>query len=128
MRGKGNDMCELESAVRGYSEAARGTALSVDAAKANRCADALHEHYVALRQTQAGKEAIAALMCDEDPNVRLCAARHSLEWAPDAARAALEQLRDGGGLMGLTAEYTLKEYEKGRLAFGAAAGGTGKEG
>ena len=119
-------MCEFESAVRGYCEAARSTARLVDAAnlslhpaKANKCADELHAHYVALRQTQAGRDAITSLMGHEHPSVRLMAAAHSLEWAPDAARVALEELRDSGGPVSFEAEMTLKEYQKGRLSFGA---------
>jgi len=116
-------MSDIESAVRGYRKAARGTAHSVPVAKANEAGRQLHAHYLALRQTQAGRDAIAALMSDEDPHVRLWAARHSLEWAPGAAQSALEQARNIGGLLGFEADMTLKEYKKGRLLFGAAAGG-----
>jgi hypothetical protein len=57
-------------------------------------------------------------MFDEDPNVRLWAAAHSLEWTPQAAQVELERLIDNGGMLGFEAETTLKEYQKGRLSFG----------
>ncbi|NQU19711.1 MAG: DUF2019 domain-containing protein [Candidatus Nealsonbacteria bacterium] len=57
-------------------------------------------------------------MSHDNPHVRLWAAAHSLEWAPDAARVALEKLRDGDGPGSFDAKWTLKEYErKGRLSF-----------
>jgi hypothetical protein len=119
-------MYDLDSAVRAYCEAALGTARVVDAANlsldpgnANRCADELHAQYVVLRQTQAGRDAVTSLITHAEPSVRLWAAAHSLEWAPDVARVALEELRDSGGPVSFEAKWTLKEYEKGRLSFGA---------
>jgi len=116
--------------VRNYCEAACGTARLVDAmthsldpAKANQCADELHAHYLALRHTQAGRDAITSLMSHEDTSVRLWAAGHSLEWAPDAAQAVLEELRDSDGPVSFEAKWTLIEYHRGRLSFGPAAGG-----
>jgi hypothetical protein len=117
-------MAELENALRGYCEAAAGTAASVPAI-ANRWARQLCAYYMILRKTQAGKDAIASLMSHEDRHVRLWAAAHSLEWAPDSARAALERMRDSGGAGAFDAKWTLIEYqEKGRLSFGTPAGAT----
>lgn len=119
-------MIEVESAARGYCDAARGTArlvdatnLSLDPVKANNSADELQAHYIVLRRTQVGRDAITSLMGHEHLSVRLMAAAHSLEWAPDTARVVLEELRDSGGPVSFEAEMTLKEYQKGRLSFGA---------
>ncbi len=129
-------MNELESTLRAYCDAAQGTARLVDAidqsldpVKADRCFGQLHAQYVVLRQTQAGRDAITSLMSHEHPSVRLWAASHSLEWAPDAARATLEQLRVSDGPVSFEAKWTLKEYQKkGRLSFRAPAGGSGENG
>jgi hypothetical protein len=69
-------MHEFDSAIRGYREAARGTARLVDAidgsldpAKTNKCADNLRAHYMTLRKTRAGRDAITSLMNPESVNV-----------------------------------------------------------
>lgn len=111
-------MCELEQTLHDYCEAAHGTGECFDdPAKANRCARELYTHYIALRQTQLGRDAIASLMNHENPNIRLWAAAHSLEWAPAMATAILEELRDSDGPASFDAKWTLKEYKrKGRLS------------
>jgi hypothetical protein len=117
-------MDDIENALRRYCEGALGTAACLrDPVQANKSVDELHRHYLVLRRTQAGKNGIISLMSNEDQNVRLWAARHCLEWAPDAASAVLNDICNTGGLLGFEAEMTLKEYKKGRLKFGPAAGG-----
>lgn len=100
-----------------YRQGAIGTADISDPKKANKCQAQMHFCYKILRETEAGREAIIALMNDAEPSVRCWAAAHALQWRADLARRALEGLRDSQGPYSFTAEMTLEEYDKGRLTF-----------
>lgn len=80
--------------------------------------DRLHAVQTRLAETAEGQAAIAALMTDSDPWVRLAASAHSLRWAEEKARLVLEDLRDADTTMaGFNAKYVLREYDAGRLTF-----------
>ncbi len=116
----------IETLVGKYCRAASGTACLADAvdgtldpAVASKCTHDMREYFSALRQSEEGRQAITALMAHDNPRVRLWAAAHSLEWAPQAAQAMLEEERDGGGPVSFEAKWTLREYHrKGHLSFG----------
>ena len=74
-----------------------------------------HAIYKRLRAEREGRSAISRLRTDESEAVRLLAAMHSLAWDPDAAIETLRAIEEGGGLVGVTAEYTLRSYESGTL-------------
>lgn len=84
-------------------------------ATANALHNRNHQLYKRLRETQAGRNGISALMADPERNVRLAAATHSLAWAPEKAVATLEAIEAGPGLDAVTAKYTLRSYRAGRL-------------
>ena len=86
-----------------YREAAHGTS-ATDPKLANRSHGVMHGIYKTLRQTDGGRRGILSLTKDSSPHVRLWAAAHSLEWAPDPAREALEALRESGGACSFDAE------------------------
>ena len=72
--------------------------------------------YKRLRDTQAGRDAIAALLDDDNVGVRINAAVHSLAWTPGKATMVLEQIeRDGPGLYRTNARYTLKSFREAKL-------------
>jgi len=83
----------------------------------NKWADKLHACYKELRKSAEGRAGIVDLIGDPNPHVRAWAAAHSLMWAPDVARPALEAERDAGGLLGFEAEIVLDEFDKGELSF-----------
>jgi hypothetical protein len=85
-----------------------------DATTANQWADRMHGYYKILRSSEEGRNGIIGLISDSDPH-RCMAAAHSLQWVPDKARAALEQLRDSNGPASFDAEMTLQELDAGRL-------------
>ena len=110
------NICEILS---GYRQAAAG-AREKEPNKHNEWHMKCHTHYKCLRQTEAGKRGIAALLDDDDPYVRCRAAAHCLQWAPDVARPVLEKLRDDNTVewqCAFDAEMVLQEYDKGRLSF-----------
>jgi hypothetical protein len=57
------------------------------------------------------------LLDNSNPSVRLWAASHALEFAPEQGKPALEELLDYDGWIGITAEITLEEWSKGTLRF-----------
>jgi hypothetical protein len=80
-----------------------------------------------LEQSEEGRTAIAALMGDPRPTVRLWSAAAVLFWDPDAARPVLTEIRDSPiryDLHSITAKHTLLEFDAGRLARDAALPGT----
>jgi hypothetical protein len=83
---------------------------------ANRVFDRLHSVAKALSATAEGRVAISSLLDDEDASVRMCAATYSLRWNEDAARRVLESIRDTDpSLRAVTAKYTLRDWDAGRL-------------
>lgn len=86
----------------------------------NRLANELQRQQLILRTSPSGQRAISALMADPRPLVRGWAAAHALFWQEDKARSVLEALRDdtGQGVWSLSAEYTLIEFDNGRLNHG----------
>ena len=107
---------DLASLTEQYRRSAAGTGAATPDS-ANRCHDAMHEAYKQLRGTQSGRDAILALINDPSPHVRRWAASHSLAWAPQAARKALEELVRADGPCAFTARITLEEFDAGRLSF-----------
>ena len=99
-----------------YREAAAGTG-TLDFKKNNTNAQKLHTCYKELREIDEGRAAIVGSISDGNPHVRVWAAAHSLQWAPEIARRALEALRDSDGPASFTAKWTLKEYDDGCLSF-----------
>jgi hypothetical protein len=89
---------------------------TVSPRKWNRLVKANHDSYLLLRDTEAGRNAIEALMSHGSPTVRSWSAAHSLLWNERAARPVLEALAADGSLVSLSAEYTLKEFDRGRLS------------
>jgi hypothetical protein len=86
-----------------------------DAKAANQLFDRLYQLAGELRATEAGRQGITALIHDPRVGVRLIAASQSLRWAPAEAIVALEQIENGRGLHAVSAKYTLKSFQEGRL-------------
>ncbi len=107
----------ISDLARMYREAALITGDIGDPKAANAAADQLHRCYKQLRESEAGRSAISALMADASPHVRSWAAAHSLYWAEGEARAVLEELRDSNGRRSLSAKWTLREFDRGKLSF-----------
>ena len=109
-----DDLKELAAAYR--STAVPWDMMRNDSSKANHLFEQLRRIYKRLRETRAGRDAIAALMDDVNVGVRISAAAHSLAWAPEKATMVLEQIEhDGPGLYRTTAKYTPKSYRDGKL-------------
>jgi hypothetical protein len=84
----------------------------------DRLADQLQAQRLVLQETAEGRAAIAGLLDDPRPAVRLWAAGHSLFSDEPRARSTLVELRDTPGRYGLhsiIAKHTLLEYDAGRL-------------
>ncbi len=103
--------------VETYRQAALKTADISHPKAQNAAADLVHQCYKKLRGTESGRAAISALMRDRSPHVRGWAAAHSLFWVKEEARAVLEILRDGHGPGSFSAEWTLREFDEGKLSF-----------
>ncbi len=98
------------------SDAAERTS-DADPKEANRWAKQLHSHYELLRESEAGRRGISALLTDPSPHVRVWAAAHPLAWDPKTAQRTLEELRDARGPCSFDAEMALKEFGRGTLSF-----------
>ena len=82
----------------------------------NRLVQANHDSYLLLRESEAGRTAIEALMSHRSSTVRSWSAAHALLWNQPKARPILEALAADGGLATTYADYTLKEFDRGRLS------------
>ncbi len=88
-----------------------------DPSGANHMFDQVHATAKTLSATEDGQAAISSLLTDDDVAVRLCAATYSLRWNEGPARTVLEDIRDNDqSLHSMTARYTLKEWDAGRLS------------
>jgi hypothetical protein len=84
----------------------------------NRLVDRQQAERQVLQASPEGRSAIAALMDDPRPTVRLWSASAALFWDEAQARSSLEELREAParyGLHSITAKHTLIEFDAGRL-------------
>ena len=89
-----------------------------DPSAGNADADRIAAIYRALR-LRGAEFALLPLLEDPDDGVRGWAAAHALEFAPADGEPVLERLADSpeAGLVGFSAEVTLREWHEGRLHF-----------
>jgi hypothetical protein len=85
---------------------------------ANRFYDQLRSLALEMRDSAEGRRTIESLLLHPNTGVRMFAAGTALEWTPDTAIPALEELREAHVFQSLDAKYTLIEYRKGKLKFG----------
>lgn len=87
--------------------------------KANREADQLAESYRDLRSRGLdSQQALLPLLNHDNPNVRLWAGSHALEFAPAEGERVLVALQVvPGSLVGFSAKMTLQQWRAGALAF-----------
>jgi hypothetical protein len=85
----------------------------------NRLVHRMQAVQLQLGATQAGRDAITALISDENPTVRSWSAVNALAWAESVARAELErEVETDSGPRGFEAEVVLREFDAGRLNTG----------
>ena len=87
-----------------------------ESAKWNRLVRANHDAYAVLRESESGRRVIESQMGHESATVRAWAAAHALLWNEPAARPVLVALAESGGLLSVSAEYTLREFDRGQLS------------
>lgn len=105
--------------VHSYETAATQHAKAIDAADsraANKAHGRLAAAYRELRARSA-QDHLLPLLQSSNMNVRLWAAAHALEFAPERGEPVLLELETGSGRTRLEAEYTLIEWKKGTLKF-----------
>ena len=111
----------IESLVQAYTIAAAKhgqTADDPNPETSNQQAEVIEGVYHELRER--GREAqlhLLDLLDHSNPDVRLWAASHALEFAPDQGEPVLKELMDGGGWAAVTAEITLQVWREGNLVF-----------
>ncbi len=107
--------------VTAYADAATryGRALSsYNFKEANRQADRISQLYLALRERGAeDRRALLPLLNHIEFGVRLWAAAHALEFAPELAEPVLDKLMSTQGLPSQIAAATLREWHSGDLHF-----------
>lgn len=84
----------------------------------NRLVNRMQALHLRLRETAAGRDAITALIDDENPTVRSWSAVNSLAWAADTARPVRVAQANEQGLLGFEAQIALREFDAGRLDTG----------
>ena len=83
-----------------------------------RHADNIARLYSAIRSLgTVARQSLLALLEHNDHSVRVWAAAHSLEYAPEMAKPVLEVEASRPGMIGFSAKMTLEEWRKGRLHF-----------
>ena len=111
----GNAAREYERVVRLLSQM-QDESFSPPAKAWNRLFDKLDKPGRVLRNSVEGRRFISGLMDDPSSTVRSFAASSAIFWDEDRARSTLQEIRDGDyGLQSVTAEYTLREFDKGGL-------------
>lgn len=110
----------LDDLIAAYRDAAQthGAATkSGDYKTGNKASDRIAAIYAELRRRgEDAQRELLPLLRDDDPGVRLWAAAHALEFAPDEGVHVLRALVQRG-ILGFDAKITLREWEAGRLRF-----------
>jgi len=102
--------------VEAYRETAEGwNRLRADVGAADRKFVENHRIYQQLRESDAGRDAIAGLLTHDSIRVRGLAARHCIDSHTDEATSVLETIVAGDGLPAITARNTLRAYAGGTL-------------
>jgi hypothetical protein len=102
-----------------YVDAAKShgqASLRGDHRAANREYASIRAVWQALRGRDQGV-AILTLLAHSDASVRLWAASHALEFAPDRAEPVLEALAKASGPAATDARMTLRQWRRGELRF-----------
>lgn len=82
----------------------------------NRLTDRAQSLQLVLRESPEGRAGITTLVGHETASVRLAAAAYALFWDEPVARAELERQMNDPGLRSVTAKYTLREFDRGKLS------------
>ena len=115
------ETAELQKLVSMYQSAAMAHGLATEAgdhATANRSYDTIA--FVCRELRRRGRDAqleLLGLLNERDPYVRMWAATHALEFAPEAGVNILKELTTSEGIVGFDAQMTLKAWREGRLRF-----------
>ena len=108
----------IEQLVSHYIEAAaqHRTVSAVgdhhDADKISTVLNTLYREMV--RRGKQAQQTLLALTSHDDPAVRLWAARHSMDFAPQKAALVLKQLTKSGGIISMDAATALREWQHGQ--------------
>src|SRR5687768_1129810 len=111
----------IEALVQAYTIAAakHGQAADdPDPGPSTQHAAVLEDVYHELRER--GREAqlhLLKLLDHSNPDVRLWAASHALEFAPEEGEPVLKELLDCGGWAAVSADMTLEVWRQGKLVF-----------
>lgn len=109
----------IEKLVQEYEQAAAAygrARAAADPRSANRAHDRVAGAYRELRRRAAASQ-LLPLLKSHDEHVRGWVAAHALEFAPEQGEPVLLWLAARPGLLGLSAEYTLKAWREGTLEF-----------
>jgi len=108
----------LESLIEKYRDAARRHGSGKTVRTVNKAADEIATIHRELRERgSAALARLLPLLKDDDSSVRTWAAAHALTFAPTEAATVLKDLATAPGLIGISAEMTLREWRAGRLRF-----------
>jgi hypothetical protein len=113
------DDAAVSELIHEYAAAATEAGrLDIPSRQQNKAARRVSAIYGDLRERgRAAQGALLPLLDHPDPAVRLWAASHALEFAPDRAVATLKAMKGVEFPRGLSAEMTLREWRAGRLRF-----------
>lgn len=111
---------EPDERVNAYAEAAVGHGRATvvgDSKSANEAHDRLAAIYRELRQ-EGQRERLLSLLHHAEVAVRIWAAAHALEFAPDEGEHVLKEIAaTDQGILGLDAQQTLSVWRDGELSF-----------
>lgn len=106
----------LEANYRTCAEAYGAAYMRGDHKVTNRNYDKLTVLVAKLRTCgEKGEAILRRLMKDESDAIAMCAATHSLPFAERDALDVLDSIARRGGVIGFSAETTVKEWKSGRL-------------
>ncbi|MCG8311966.1 MAG: DUF2019 domain-containing protein [Pseudomonadales bacterium] len=109
----------LEKAIEDYAKYAikHGEATELgESVKANRAHNNLYKALGKIASTgEIGKVAFVKLLSHSNPSVVMWAGTHSLGIAPKEAKAALNQVKEKGGISAFSSSMVLEEWEKGNI-------------
>jgi hypothetical protein len=110
----------ISTLINGYIDAAKGYGEGIcksNSKLSDQHFDQIEKIFQDIKSLDGGLDEIAKLLQHEDESVRLWASSHLLNYPKYESLKVLENIKNSGTILGLTAEVTLDHWKNGKIPY-----------